>query len=154
MGSRLPLACLVVVVLAGGCGKSGPEFVGKLVPVSGEVTLDGKALGGADVAFIPVSPGGHRAFAASDSEGRFELTTVPSGARVALKKIKGALPGTYRVSIIKFQMRDGSAPPRDAPPMESGAVDMLPPQYATGDALSATVSEQGGKFKFELKSKR
>lgn len=154
MDSRLPFGCLLVVVFAGGCGKSGPEFAGKLVPVTGEVTLDGKALAGADVSFVPTSRSGQRAFAASDAEGRFELTTVPPGARVAMKKMKGALPDTYRVSILKFQMPNGSAPPRDLPPMESGAVNVLPPHYATGDALGATVSEQGSKFRFELKSKR
>lgn len=154
MNSRFPLGCLLVAALASGCGKSGPDFIAKLVPVSGVVTLDGKVLGGAEISFIPTAQGGHRAVAASDSEGRFELTTIPPEAKVDLKKTKGALPGAYRVSILKFQMPDGSAPPRDLPPMTSGAVNALPEHYATGDALSATVSEQGGKFKFELKSKR
>ncbi|NUQ65585.1 MAG: carboxypeptidase regulatory-like domain-containing protein [Pirellulales bacterium] len=152
MDTRLTLGYLLIAVMAVGCTKAGPEFSDKLVPAAGVVTLDGKPLAGADISLTPTSDGGQRAFAVSDAEGRFQLTTVPAGENVDLEKMKGALPGSYRVSITKLQMPDGSAPPPGAAPMTSGAVNALPQQYATGQALSATVPAQGGELKFELKS--
>jgi len=63
------LACIVILMACfAGCGKTGPE----LAPVAGRITLDGKPLENADVAFQPESskpPSAGR----TDANGHYEL---------------------------------------------------------------------------------
>ncbi len=80
---KIFLACFLVV--AGGCGSSGPE----LAPVSGKVTMDGKALANVLVTFTPVG-GGTSSSAVTDQEGRYTLSCHLG---------QGALVGQHRVSI-------------------------------------------------------
>jgi predicted small lipoprotein YifL len=67
--TRLPINALILVLVAlAGCGKSGPQ----VAPVQGRVTLDGRPLAFAEVAFQP--DGGKRAsMGRTDEEGRYEL---------------------------------------------------------------------------------
>ena len=75
---------LTLVALPAGCGKHDDDG---LLPVSGQVRLDGKPLAGASVTFRSDSvqiPG------MTDSDGRYELKP-------------GAAPGEYRVVIGKLE---------------------------------------------------
>jgi hypothetical protein len=81
--------CIVVVGCSAalcGCGASGP------VSVKGVVTVDGKPLSGAGISFIPVGGSGRPAFAATDDQGRYTLTTHSPN--------DGAMPGEYTVTIV------------------------------------------------------
>jgi hypothetical protein len=77
------------LILAGCGGKGGP------VPVQGIVTLDGQPVANAQVTFAPEAMDGHMAFALTDDDGVFSLTTPP--------ELKGALPGAYKVLITKAE---------------------------------------------------
>jgi hypothetical protein len=81
------------ITLAVACGLAGQGCGGRLVKVTGEVTLDGRPLGGAMVLFIPEieGEGTRSASGQTDAKGRFQLTTrAPDD---------GALPGNYKVVV-------------------------------------------------------
>src|SRR5262249_43373949 len=90
-----PLLLLGCISLTG-CGSGHPSTVA----VSGKVTLEGKAVAGANVV---LSRGGgditkgEIAIGKTDASGRFELTTPFAGLAAA----KGAVPGSYKVTISK-----------------------------------------------------
>jgi hypothetical protein len=73
------------------------------VAVSGMVTLDGQAVGGATVTFKPKAPDGRAAVGVTDAAGRLTLTTLQAG--------DGALPGSYAVSITKIAAPEVVPPP-------------------------------------------
>lgn len=132
-----------------GCGDA-PSDAPKLVPVSGTVTLDGKALSRARVVFIPTGDTkGFGSEGVTDEEGKYTLKGNRGGA--------GAVPGTYKVVISKRIMPDGSEVPADdkTPPIDSPAKEKLLPQYSTPttSTLTAKVPEAGGTSDFSLKSK-
>jgi hypothetical protein len=103
MGMRtrgVHLVALLGVVLIG-CG-------GTTKPVQGVVTLDGTPVAGATVLFMPDDPdGGRPASGFTSSDGTFQLTTH--------KPDDGALPGNYRVVILKTEAaKDPGAAQRSA----------------------------------------
>ncbi len=73
-----------------GCGDAGP----KLVPVSGTITLNGKPLEGAEIAFMPdaSNKAGLAATDLSGPQGNFKVSTLNRS---------GAVPGKYKVKITK-----------------------------------------------------
>ena len=75
---------LAIVTL--GCDSSDLE----LVPVSGLVTLDGKAVAGAAIVFTP-QKGGRPAWGTTDEQGEFHLTT--------LEENDGAIVGTHVATV-------------------------------------------------------
>jgi hypothetical protein len=79
---------LLIVALAPACGGKGG-----LVKTSGVVRLDEEPLSGATVEFHPAASGGHYARAMTESDGSFRLQTDGSD---------GAMPGSYRVTVSKF----------------------------------------------------
>lgn len=93
------IATSLLLLIASSCGESGP----RPLPVSGVITMDGKAewpVGG-DLYFDPVSSaegfpkrGGHAEF---DKNGRFAVTTF--------KDSDGLYPGTYRVQANCWKVR-------------------------------------------------
>ena len=84
------IAVLLVLFAVTGCGGVKP------IPVSGNVTLDGKPVDSCGVVFIPVTEGPHAiqelACGQTDMHGQFTLST---------RKISGAMPGEYRVTVTK-----------------------------------------------------
>lgn len=112
-------ACVVLrtlfmaLVAATGVGCGSGEPAPKLVSVSGTITLDGKPLDGATLAFIPsksrqVQP----SWAYTDAAGKYALKT-PEGN-------SGVQEGEYRIVISKLVMHDGSPIP---PGSQTAAVD-------------------------------
>jgi hypothetical protein len=93
--TRLLLALGAVGCCAAGCGQRLP-----LVPVSGQVTMNGRPLDGAIVVFAP-PPAANDVVrvgsAMTDADGRFALQTNYSPRVTG----KGAMPGAFKVTISK-----------------------------------------------------
>ena len=143
----LPVACL----LAAGCGagSDGPT----MVPASGEVTLNGKPLDGAQVAFHPVeSTPGRGGFAQSDGDGKFQLgNPSPSGL------VAGVPSGKYKVTVSKQRSAAMSASsPNAATAATVDGVETLPPRFSDFSAttLTADVPQEGkNDIRIELRTK-
>src|SRR5947209_5598292 len=139
----VPRFCRVLVVLltvtaAGGCSVEPVSQRPKVVPARGVVRFNGKPLDGARVTFAHVTAG-VSAYAVTDAEGKFTLTTFQPG--------DGAAPGKYQVAVIKAQEpeRHGA---KDAPPIfRSGGAPharaLIPQKYGnlTTSGLTAEVAE-------------
>ena len=87
--------CLILGSLAAiaGCGPSEPY---EMVPISGVVTLDGRPLSNARLAFQPLGGGGGKkvgpgSYGRSDEQGRFTLETVD--------RRSGAVVGEHLVTV-------------------------------------------------------
>jgi hypothetical protein len=135
---------VLVLALAGCVGKSDPSHVG----MSGTVTLNGEPLADAQVTFIPTGDTqGIGAGAWTEADGRYQL--------IDRRGKPGTQPGTYKVTISKRLMPNGSEVPVDdkKPPIESPARESLPPNYSDSvkTELQAIVPEQGGTVDFPLK---
>jgi hypothetical protein len=135
---------LFLCFLVAGCG--GPDL-GKMVPVSGKVTLDGKALSGAMITFVPDDSKGNKLkvtpFATADADGNYSLTTTPPKSETARD---GAPVGWYKVQVV-------SGMPAGVP--EKGVLPAkLPAQYtkAATSPIHMEVKE-GGSYNLELKSR-
>lgn len=121
-----------------GC-RAGEENLPPLVQAGGQVLWAGKPLGGALVTFLPTgNTRGPVAEGRTDLQGQYQLTT-PHG--------QGAVPGTYRVSIQKWVMPDGSdyLPEAGVGPEDSPARQILPPRYSDFQQtiLTATIPPEG-----------
>jgi hypothetical protein len=147
-------AALLGWVLGLGCGEGGGDRP-KTYSVSGTVTYNGEAVEGATVAFQPAA-GGQGAFGVTDAAGRYSLTTFSSG--------DGAVPGQYKVKIVKHKGGEGAAVDQDSPEYEDPAMggaagpdagqreSLLPAKYADASTsgLTATVGESDNSVNFEL----
>lgn len=137
-----------------GCSSAGPSKVvpDKSVPVTGVVNLDGKPLGNARVTFYPqeVEQGSGVASGFTDSAGKYELQSLFGD-----KKVIGAAPGKYKVTISVMVRPDGSPLPPDSqePPINSGARESIAIEHSAFDRteLSASVSSTGGTYNFDVK---
>jgi hypothetical protein len=111
------------------------------------VTLDGAALEGAEINFMPAGGGGV-SFAETDSEGRYTLTHADGS--------KGAVIGKHTVSINKE--KEDPAPPagsgdEDDRPEDYGPSGLLPPKYNDKTELTAEVKAGANTVDFELTSR-
>lgn len=144
--STLSLGCFAAVassLMAGCSGSNQPTF--DLTPVSGSVTLDGKPLADADVAFYlqGQSPKDyHGSVGKTDAQGKYELQ-----AGVA----KGAVPGSYKVTVSRF--RDAKGGPiveqegmdLEQLKMTGQAKETIPPKYSDLDKTELTTTVEAGK---------
>ncbi len=113
--------------LAGCGGDSGPP-IPDLAPTTGTVTLGGKPLEGASVAFWPEGKGSP-SVSSTDAEGRFELKY---GGKVA-----GAPIGKHTVRISKMKEEAGD--------------ELIPAKYNDNSKLTQEVTKDGpNDFKIEL----
>ena len=126
----------------GGCGSAS-----KVVPVSGVVTLDGKPLANAHVAFQPQSTGktsaaGIGSYGFTDTSGTYTLKLFDSDA-------PGAVIGTHRVEInLKVEADDRD--PRARP-----AAKALPAKYNRDTELTCEIPPGGtDKANFDLVSSK
>jgi len=122
-----------ILLALAGLGLAGCGSRGDLVPVSGQILLDGKPLEGALVFFNPVG-GGPLGAAYTDASGRF---TVKSGPRTGLR------PGEY---IVVVQKTAESPNPHEYPRLIS------PPKYAATNTSPLRYTVPGGPANFELSS--
>ncbi|MEN6493775.1 MAG: carboxypeptidase-like regulatory domain-containing protein [Thermoguttaceae bacterium] len=131
-----------------GCGQAKDPNRPDTYPVTGTVTHGGKPVEGAIVKF-ELADGSRSATGKTDASGKYALTTF--GAN------DGALPGSYKVSILKYE-----APPAPAATGDSMAnyvppevtkngqqppppKNLLPTKYADAktSGLTATVKSDG-----------
>jgi hypothetical protein len=99
--------CVALLGAAGlvGCGQGGPQ----IVPVSGQVLIDGQPLGNGSVAFAPANwraSGGKL-----DSEGRFQLAIQERG-----RIVEGAALGHHRLAVSGAESLSESQIKWHAPP--------------------------------------
>jgi len=124
-----PSRFLLLVALSAmvGCG-GGPKH--ELVAVSGLVTLDGVPLKDARVTFSPIGSGvGTASSGRTDSEGRYELSTMDKG-------LKGTTAGGHRVTVSTVTMPPGADESTKRPP------EIVPLRYRNG-SFNITVPAEG-----------
>lgn len=129
--------CIVLTIALVGCGGATS------VPVSGQVTLDGKPVAECAVLFVSVA-GGPVASGTTDAEGRFQLATT-NRPSVAI--------GEYSVAITKKHVTDIADKTTGEHRLQ---VDWLTPQMysrAETSGLRKTVSTLEHDFVFDLSSK-
>lgn len=153
VASGLVVATTLFVVGCPGGGSSGPDFLDRLAPVSGTVTVGGQPAEGATVTFLPDQPECEPASGRTDANGSFTLVTLASGA--SMDSLRGAVPGRYRVTVSWILTPDGkpvAAGTTDADAMAQGAKETLPPSYSSSDdtTLTATVPDGGGTLDFPI----
>lgn len=148
-----------ILFTASGCGSTSaePEFVSKLVPVTGKVTLDGEPLSGVMINYLPAEgqPGGEIAFGLTDETGTYTLQTQLAGQ--SPEDSEGALPGNYRIYIHKLVLPDGSAVPEglsDAEAEEKGAKQLLSDQYSSPTTSKLTAVVGSGSTTNDLTLKK
>ena len=107
MGKKFNFAKYFVLVAiaasVGGCGPTSP----KTYPVTGVVTLDDMPIAGATVSFIADK---NSAATTTDAQGKYVMSTFNQG--------DGAVPGTYKVTVAKYQREAEENPYGDNKPPE------------------------------------
>ena len=96
-------------MLLTGCAR-GPVYV------SGSVTLDGKALGNANLGFTPVENGSN-AVATTDTEGRFDVSLVPGEYMVAVVSNPPPFDVTRKAPAVKASIPSKYANPSTSQPL-------------------------------------
>jgi hypothetical protein len=145
---RIPALVLVSAALIAGCD-SGP----KLVPVTGKVTLDGKPLDGANIAFAP-EPGNAVPIQGLDVTGAEGNYTLMANGR------RGVPPGKYKVVISKVEAKSGVVIPDEfkKDPMMAKMAGMTKetlPDSVSGvgeSQFDREVPPEGGTFDFDVKA--
>ena len=138
-----------------GCGDD--TGLDKRYPVSGTVTYNHKPLEKGQISFIPTDPS-KRPANGTIVDGRYTLTTATSG--------DGALPGTYKVSIVSKQIRPEDEAKIKETPVKTGgtprqqltgraaarAKDLIPAKYMSprSTPLTREVKAETNRFDFEL----
>jgi Carboxypeptidase regulatory-like domain len=141
-GLVLPLALLV------GCSGGSGSFA----TVSGAVTYKGAPVAGARITFFNTTE-------VSGQRDSYSTTTDDNGKYLiaAVGKNKGIPPATYKVTVVKLEMRPGVpvADPNDLMQIEaSGAgVNKLPLEYSDPNRtpLTANLSEGKNDYPIEIK---
>ena len=143
MRASMLLLCLVSASILG-CGKKA-----KVAPVSGKVTMNGKALANATVSFQPNPPDGSPSVAAGS------IATTNENGEFALKYTTGedgAWVGTHLVRITLPQAETGSTDTRP-PPGGWPKKETIPSRYSYESELTFEVPPGGtDKADFDLKS--
>jgi len=137
--------CAGLLLLGTGCGKKSNV---SLQPVIGKVTLDGDAVPGAMVTFIPVPP------TPGNGGG---ATTAPDGSYEVIGRDGKGLPaGAYKVTVSLLLKKDGSPADRDVPPIMSDGWENIPAQYSDAEKtiLKVNVGEGEKKADLPLKSEK
>ncbi|GAB6166671.1 hypothetical protein JCM19992_26710 [Thermostilla marina] len=146
-------ACLAASLV--GCN-SGSSDLPETFPVSIKITYKGQPVEGATVSLVPQTPDGKGASGITDSSGTATVRTFTQG--------EGALPGTYKVTVIKTQSTapevTGENEEAYEEEMESEGdesafepKDLLPAKYKSAETtdLECTVSAEGdNRFEFDL----
>ena len=96
-GAWVGVAAVVVVCLLGGCGKKTRGRA--LVTATGAVTLKGKPLENARVAFHLADANAEFSYGVTDAEGKFKMSTYGVN--------DGAIVGKHKVTISKIDLPRG-----------------------------------------------
>lgn len=135
------VVCLAWCAAMTGCMKSTDKWAKnrpQTVKASGVVMFNGEPLDEATVTLQPVS-GAHAAFAQTDLEGRFALTTFDPG--------DGAVAGEYQVSVAKTELDYQPDPidPDANPPIYQAERSLVPEKYTSPptSGLNVTIPASG-----------
>ena len=133
-------SCMVVLLIASGCGSGGPE----MVRVRGKVTYQGKAVEKGVISFHPTSGApAAPAHGKIGPDGSYELQTQNPG--------DGAVVGDYQVAVngIDPDQMNNELPGAPAPVQKSA----LPKQYEKPESsgLTKKVERGMGSADFDLK---
>jgi hypothetical protein len=129
---------VLALLFVPGCGqKDGYAELG-LVDVSGTVTLDGKPLAGAKVAFEGEDK--RSAMGTTDASGKYTLTYD--------SQTRGTTPGAKIVRITTVEVGEGGGAAEGA----AVAKESVPARYNRQSELKADVSASNKTFDFNLKS--
>ena len=138
---RVIFATFLLLILAG-CG--GDSY--QLVPISGQVRLDGQPLGQCQIRFQPLAGAegiapGPGSFAETDEQGRFTLRAINPTR-------PGAVVGKHRVWL-------GTAKPADLMASESGRMtaEKVPVKYRNGQIAFDVLPEGTDQANFDLSSR-
>ncbi|RMF92138.1 MAG: carboxypeptidase regulatory-like domain-containing protein [Planctomycetota bacterium] len=145
--------CLMTALV--GCNR-GSSDLPETFPVSIKITYKGQPVEGATVSLIPQTPDGKGASGITDSSGTATVRTFTQG--------EGALPGTYKVTVVKTQSTAPEVTAEDEEAYEEAMEtegeesafepkDLLPVKYKSAETtdLECTVSAEGdNQFEFDL----
>ncbi len=128
----VPLSLLLM-----GCGPNGPQ----LSEVRGKVTVDGKPVPRAEIAFVPEQAGGSPSLGRTDAEGNYRLAFTQDRY--------GALIGKHKVTITSKKI-SASEMPDTGEPVDTTFIP-IPKKYQ--DTLTAEVKSSSNVINFELDTK-
>ena len=148
---RITMLAVAGALALAGCSKD--DGLPDTVPVLGTVTYQGQPVAGAVVTFL-VDGNTPPATGTTGPDGAFELTTFKNG--------DGAVPGSYTVSISKFETTgldpsaddsmEAAAARANAPPPKTHS--LLPEKYADAGRSGLRFEVKAGEtneFQIELK---
>jgi hypothetical protein len=136
MRTALCAGLLFVLIQSTGCGPNHP----KTAPVSGKISMAGKAVPTGTITFIPNTPG-TSATGEIGPDGSYTLTTFSKG--------DGAVIGSHKVIIVAMaDMKDRL--PEDRSPTPPPLVPNKYTSLATTD-LTAEVKDEKNVIDFDLK---
>lgn len=142
------LTCMLFSTSFQGCGQVDRGSLPEVYPVSGIVTMDGKAVANATLSFQLIE-GSRSAIAQTDERGRYQLTTFHSD--------DGAIPGEYQITVMQFSTQPVDYPVRqsedDRNYVDYVPVNMLPEKFsdARRSGLTAVVKPEKNVIDIELK---
>ncbi|MBA4191846.1 MAG: hypothetical protein C0467_28030 [Planctomycetaceae bacterium] len=121
-----------------------------MLPIAGNIKLDGQSYANVVVVFYPQGDTtGHGGKGVTDAGGRYQLTS-PHGKT-------GLPPGDYKVTVSRRLNPDGSPPAPNEMPIESQARETLPVKYSDADKTELKVKltpDDKRSFDFDLKVKK
>lgn len=141
----------LVLASFAGCGGSTAEPALEVFPCTGVVTLNGEPLAEATVSAVPNgTTQGSGGVARSNERGEFKLTHI--------RGEDGLPPGEYKLTVSLRKNPDGTVPPANdpTPPIESKAVETLPPEYSDlqSTTLTHTVTRDAKPLELKLQAKK
>lgn len=128
-------SCLLILVLALGCGGDGRQAV------RGTVQVDGVPLTQGYITFIPGENTSSPSAGGPIVDGRFD---IPAKG--------GVLPGTFRVEITA-QRKTGKKVTNEAGALVDQLEQYLPKRYNTSSTLTAEITTNGRPLEFALESR-
>lgn len=133
---NLAVACALAasVLATAGCGNNG---LPGMIPMRGQVTLDGEPLSKGEVRWVPQAGAGRMARGRLDEKGKFSLTTAT--------RDDGVATGEYKIVVIAYgpevePKRDAAGYVIEAPPRPL----LVPKQYASPETTPLSESVDGG----------
>jgi len=137
---------MAVAVVCAGCGSGRPKSNRPATALArGLVTYRGKPVEDAVLVFQPSAQSGFAASAMTDRDGRFDLKAFPPDS--------GAVPGTYKVVVMKVSQDDVAAAAGPGNAVAQPA-SLIPAKYCdpSKSGLTAEVPAEGTEqLLFELR---
>lgn len=128
MAVRTLICTQLSLLLLAGCSSDDRPAT---YPVTGVVTLDGKAVEGASITFVSAADINLSASARSDAAGNYTLGTFAAG--------DGAVEGMFKIRVTKF----ASGP--EVTPYDTASTEVVKTEDLSGEEAAAAISEGYGQ---------